>query len=58
MAQRDSSGLEAERQRLNEANAGAKDWRRWGPYVSECQWAPVSWTESSCPASAFRSAQE
>ena len=31
MAQRDSSGLEAERQRLNEANAGAKDWRRWGP---------------------------
>jgi hypothetical protein len=41
MAQRDSSGLEAERQRLNEANAGAKDWRRWGPYVSERQWGTV-----------------
>ena len=39
MAQRDD--LDAERQRLNEANAGAKDWRRWGPYLSERQWGTV-----------------
>jgi len=41
MAERGSSGPNAERQRLNEANAGAKDWRRWGPYVSERQWGTV-----------------
>ncbi len=41
MAQRDSSSPEAERKRLEEANAGVKDWRRWGPYVSERQWGTV-----------------
>ena len=39
MARRDD--LDAERQRLNEANAGAEDWRCWGTYVSERQWGTV-----------------
>ena len=41
MAKRDSSSPEAERKRLEEANAGVKDWRRWGSYVSERQWGTV-----------------
>jgi hypothetical protein len=31
----------AERERLNEANAGRRAWRKWGPYVSERQWGTV-----------------
>jgi hypothetical protein len=30
-----------EHQRLIEANAGFKPWRRWGPYLSERQWGTV-----------------
>jgi Mannosylglycerate hydrolase MGH1-like glycoside hydrolase domain len=32
---------DAERQRIEETRNGAKDWRRWGPYVSERQWGTV-----------------
>jgi hypothetical protein len=32
---------DAERQRLDEARNAIKDWRRWGPYVSERQWGTV-----------------
>src|SRR5437763_1391664 len=32
---------DAERQRLNEADSGRVDWRRWGPYLSERQWGTV-----------------
>jgi hypothetical protein len=31
----------AEQLRLDEANAGTTDWRRWGPYLSERQWGTV-----------------
>lgn len=31
----------AEEQRLSEANARRRHWRRWGPYVSERQWGAV-----------------
>ena len=30
-----------EKQRLAETRAGTKDWRAWGPYVSERQWGTV-----------------
>jgi len=30
-----------EQQRLAESHAGAKPWKRWGPYVSERQWGTV-----------------
>jgi hypothetical protein len=30
-----------ERARLEEANSGKADWRRWGPYLSERQWGTV-----------------
>src|SRR5262245_29413420 len=33
--------LEAERQRIEQSRNGAKNWRRWGPYVSERQWGTV-----------------
>ncbi|HYG33932.1 MAG TPA: glucosidase, partial [Clostridia bacterium] len=33
--------LNAEKQRLAEAAAGRKKWKRWGPYVSERQWGTV-----------------
>jgi hypothetical protein len=35
------STTDAERQRMAEARNGTKDWRRWGPYVSERQWGTV-----------------
>jgi hypothetical protein len=41
MVQRDFPAQDAERKRLEDANAGAKDWRRWGPYLSERQWGTV-----------------
>jgi hypothetical protein len=41
MGQGDSTARTAEQTRLDEANAGAKDWRRWGPYLSERQWGTV-----------------
>jgi hypothetical protein len=31
----------AEKQRLAEDRAGQKNWRRWGPYLSERQWGTV-----------------
>ena len=37
MAQR----TDAERQRIVESRSGTKDWRRWGPYLSERQWGTV-----------------
>jgi hypothetical protein len=36
-----SNPILAECQRLAEANAGQKNWRRWGPYLSERQWGTV-----------------
>jgi hypothetical protein len=33
--------MTAEETRLDEARAGTKHWRRWGPYVSERQWGTV-----------------
>jgi len=32
------NGMNAERQRLREADAGVQPWRLWGPYLSERQW--------------------
>src|SRR5215213_9373357 len=32
---------EAENRRFEESRTGAKDWRRWGPYLSERQWGTV-----------------
>jgi hypothetical protein len=34
-------GRDAEAKRLRESTAGKKDWRCWGPYVSERQWGTV-----------------
>jgi len=31
-------GASAEQQRLQAADAGEEDWKKWGPYVSERQW--------------------
>ncbi|MEI9935734.1 MAG: glucosidase [Pseudomonadota bacterium] len=33
--------LDPERCRLEEAKVGAKNWRKWGPYLSERQWGTV-----------------
>ncbi len=33
--------IDAERQRIEESRDGTKDWRRWGPYLSERQWGTV-----------------
>ena len=33
--------VDAERQRIEQSRNGAKNWRRWGPYVSERQWGTV-----------------
>jgi hypothetical protein len=38
---RDSNPVTAELQRLDETRRLVKDWRRWGPYLSERQWATV-----------------
>jgi hypothetical protein len=35
------AGVGAEQARLANTRAGAADWRRWGPYVSERQWGTV-----------------
>ena len=37
----DDAKLNAENQRLQEANAKLAAWRRWGPYLSERQWSTV-----------------
>lgn len=34
-------GMGAEKERLRQADAGEKAWRRWGPYLSERQWGTV-----------------
>jgi hypothetical protein len=36
-----TSARPAERQRLHDADTGAKSWRRWGTYVSDRQWGTV-----------------
>src|SRR5438552_4297079 len=33
--------MNTEKQRLTEVNAGQKNWRLWGPYLSERQWGTV-----------------
>ena len=33
--------MNAEQQRLDEQRTGAKNWRLWGPYLSERQWGTV-----------------
>src|SRR5262249_55549431 len=33
--------VDAERQRIAQSRNGTKNWRRWGPYVSERQWGTV-----------------
>ena len=33
--------IDAERRRLEQSRTGTKNWRRWGPYVSERQWGTV-----------------
>src|SRR5215475_11363225 len=33
--------IDAERRRLEQSRAGTKNWRHWGPYVSERQWGTV-----------------
>src|SRR5947208_1112863 len=33
--------LDVERQRIEQSRQGVKDWRRWGPYLSERQWGTV-----------------
>ena len=33
--------IDAEKQRIEQSRTGAKDWRRWGPYLSERQWGTV-----------------
>jgi hypothetical protein len=33
--------LDPERRRIEESRKGVKDWRRWGPYLSERQWGTV-----------------
>jgi hypothetical protein len=33
--------MSAEKQRLQETDSGRKNWRRWGPYLSERQWGTV-----------------
>jgi hypothetical protein len=33
--------IDAEKQRLEQSRNGIKDWRRWGPYLSERQWGTV-----------------
>src|SRR5260370_10423557 len=38
--------IDAERQRIAESGNASKDWRRWGPYLSERQWGTV-WEDYS-----------
>jgi hypothetical protein len=33
--------IDAERRRIEESRKGEKNWRRWGPYLSERQWGTV-----------------
>src|SRR6266511_1569723 len=33
--------IDAEKRRIEESRNGAKNWRRWGPYLSERQWGTV-----------------
>jgi hypothetical protein len=47
--------VNAERQRLAEADTGAVSWRRWGPYLSERQWGTVreDYAQGGDPWSSF-----
>ena len=33
--------IDAEKVRIEESRIGTKNWRRWGPYLSERQWGTV-----------------
>ena len=33
--------IDAEKRRIEESRKGTKNWRRWGPYLSERQWGTV-----------------
>jgi hypothetical protein len=44
--------VNAERLRLDEADAGGVPWRRWGPYLSERQWGNGADIGPSHPRSA------
>lgn len=41
MKEIDSASLTQEEIRLNESDSREKNWQRWGPYLSERQWATV-----------------
>ena len=41
MAQPNDSGIDMELQRLHEDAERVRNWKRWGPYLSERQWATV-----------------
>jgi hypothetical protein len=36
-----AQAMDAEKLRIEESRQGTKDWRRWGPYLSERQWGTV-----------------
>jgi hypothetical protein len=36
-----SNETDAEKRRIEELGKGEKNWRRWGPYLSERQWGTV-----------------
>jgi hypothetical protein len=38
---KDNSHTNSETERLNESNTGVKNWKHWGPYLSERQWGTV-----------------
>ena len=33
--------MNTENARLEEARKGVAEWKKWGPYLSECQWGTV-----------------
>ena len=33
--------LTAEQNRLNDSKENGVEWKKWGPYLSECQWGTV-----------------
>ena len=38
---KDGPKATTEKARLEQANRGEENWRRWGPYLSERQWGTV-----------------
>jgi hypothetical protein len=41
--------LNAEQKRLDEDARREKNWKRWGPYLSERQWGTVREVDSALP---------